>query len=116
MSWQFKKQTSVAIYTCEAEYVAAGSCCSQVLWIQQLRDYGLNFSHTPIMIDNQSTISITNNLVKHSKMKHVEIRHHFICDCAEKQMIKLVKVPTENNLADLYIRLSIDLGSSCWFN
>ena len=105
MSWQCKKQTSVAISTCEAEYVAAGSCCSQVLWIQQqLRDYSLNFSHTPIMIDNQSTISITNNPDKHSKTKHIEIRHHFIRDCAEKQHIKLVKVPTENNLADLYTK------------
>ena len=56
------------------------------------------------MIDNQSTISITNNLVKHSKMKHIEIRHHFIRDCAEKRLIKLVKVSTENNLANLYTK------------
>ena len=105
VSWQCKKQTSVAISTCEAEYVAAGSCCSQVLWIQQqLQDYGLNFTHTPIRIDNQSTISITNNPVKHSKTKHIEIRHHFIRDCAEKKLIKLVKVPTENNLADLFTK------------
>ncbi|KAD7116948.1 hypothetical protein E3N88_04216 [Mikania micrantha] len=41
VSWQCKKQTSVATSTCEAEYVAAASCCSQVLWIQQqMRDYG----------------------------------------------------------------------------
>ena len=37
-------------------------------------------------------------------MKQIEIRHHFICDCAEKQLIKLVKVPTENNLADMYTK------------
>ena len=85
VSKQCKKQTSFAISTSEAEYMAAGSCCSQVLWIQQqLRDYGLNFTHTPIMIDNQSTMSITNNHVKNSKTKHIEIRHHFIRDCAEK--------------------------------
>ena len=35
VSWQCKKQSSVAISTCEAEYVSASSCCSQVLWIQQ---------------------------------------------------------------------------------
>ena len=33
VSWQCKKQTSVAVSSCEAEYVVAGSCCSQVLWI-----------------------------------------------------------------------------------
>ncbi|KAK9073828.1 hypothetical protein SSX86_006422 [Deinandra increscens subsp. villosa] len=42
VSWQCKKQTSVATSTAEAEYVAASSCCSQVLWIQQqLRDYDM---------------------------------------------------------------------------
>ena len=56
------------------------------------------------MIDNQFTISTTNNPVKNSKTKHIEIIHHFISDCVEKQMIKLVKVPTENNLADMYTK------------
>nr|GEU67190.1 protein FAR1-related sequence 5-like [Tanacetum cinerariifolium] len=41
ISWQCKKQTLVANSTIEAQYVAALSCCGQVLWIQnQLLDYG----------------------------------------------------------------------------
>nr|GEW08150.1 hypothetical protein [Tanacetum cinerariifolium] len=43
ISWQCKKQTVVATFTIEAEYVAAASCCGQVLWIQnQLLDYGIS--------------------------------------------------------------------------
>ena len=105
MSWQCKKQSCVSTSTCEAEYIAAGSCCSQVLWIQQqMRDYGLDFTRTPIMIDNNATISITNNPVNHSRTKHIDIRHHFIRDCAEKRLIELHRVDTEDNLADLYTK------------
>ena len=69
-----------------------------------MRDYGINFFHTPILIDNNAAISITNNPVKHSKTKHIDIRHHFIRDCAEKKLIELQKVGTLDNLADLYTK------------
>ncbi|GKC76101.1 putative ribonuclease H-like domain-containing protein [Tanacetum coccineum] len=102
ISWQCKKQTVVANSITEAEYVAASSCCGQVLWIQnQLLDYGYNFLHTKIFIDNNSTICIIKNLVFHSKTKHIEIRHHFIRDCNEKKLIHMVKIHTDKNVADL---------------
>ncbi|GJX77033.1 putative ribonuclease H-like domain-containing protein [Tanacetum coccineum] len=102
ISWQCKKQTVVATSTTEAEYVAAASCCGQVLWIQnQLLDYGYNFMHTVINIDNNSTICIIENPVQHSKTKHIEIRHHFIRDCNAKKLIQMVKIHTDHNVADL---------------
>ncbi|KAD6454749.1 hypothetical protein E3N88_09455 [Mikania micrantha] len=69
-----------------------------------MKDYGIDLFNTPIQIDNSSAIYISNNPVKHSKTKHIDIRYHFIRDCAEKRLIHLVKVDTENNLADLFTK------------
>ncbi|GJT46150.1 putative ribonuclease H-like domain-containing protein [Tanacetum coccineum] len=106
ISWQCKKQTVVANSTIEAEYVAASSCCGQVLWIQnKLLDYGYNFMHTKIYIDNESTICIVKNHVFHSKPKHIEIRHHFIRYSNEKKLIQMIKIHTDKNVADLLIKV-----------
>ncbi|GKD37132.1 putative ribonuclease H-like domain-containing protein, partial [Tanacetum coccineum] len=102
ISWQSKKQTVVANSTTEAKYVAALSCCGQVLWIQkQLLDYGYNFIHTMINIDNECTICIVKNPVFHLKTKHIETRHHFIRDSNEKKLIQMIKIHTNQNLANL---------------
>ncbi|GJS21626.1 putative ribonuclease H-like domain-containing protein [Tanacetum coccineum] len=102
ISWQCKKQTIVENSTTEAEYVAAANCCGQVLWIHnQMMDYGFNFMNTKIHIDNESTTSVIKNPVAHSKTKHIEIRFHFIRDCYEKRLIKVIKIHTDSNVADL---------------
>ncbi|GJZ66417.1 putative ribonuclease H-like domain-containing protein, partial [Tanacetum coccineum] len=81
ISWQCKRKTIVANSTTEVEYVAAGNCRGQVLWIQnQMLNYGNNFMNTKIQFDNESTICIFKNPVFHSKTKHIEIRHHNVAD------------------------------------
>ncbi|GJW67190.1 putative ribonuclease H-like domain-containing protein [Tanacetum coccineum] len=112
ISWQCKKQTIVATSTTEAEYVAAANCCGQVLWIQnQMLDYGFNFMNTKIYIDNESTICIVKNPVFHSKIKHIAIRHHFIRDAYEKKLIQVLKIHTDDNVANLLTK-AFDVSSS----
>ena len=50
--------------------------------------------------DSQSAIALAKNLVFHSKMKHIEVRYHFIWDVLIDKQIELVKVHTDDNLAD----------------
>ncbi|WVZ58211.1 hypothetical protein U9M48_008499 [Paspalum notatum var. saurae] len=105
VSWSSKKQTSVALSTAEAEYVAAGACCAQLLWMRQtLRDLGCEFSKIPLLCDNESAIKLTNNPVQHACTKHIDIRHHFLRDHEAKGDIAICHVSTENQLADIFTK------------
>ncbi|KAJ9535241.1 LOW QUALITY PROTEIN: hypothetical protein OSB04_un001670 [Centaurea solstitialis] len=105
VSWTSKKQNSVSTSTAEAEYVAAGICCAQVLWLRnQLQDYDIQLSKIPIYCDNTSAIAIANNPVLHSKTKHIEVRYHFIRDHVMNGDIELHFVLTEYQLADLFTK------------
>ncbi|KAJ9567563.1 hypothetical protein OSB04_003529 [Centaurea solstitialis] len=105
VSWASKKQNCVSLSTAEAEYVAAASCCSQIIWMRtQLRDYGFKFDKIPIYCDSKSAIAISCNPVQHTKTKHIDIRYHFIKDHVEKGTIELYFVNTEFQLADLFTK------------
>jgi len=78
ISWHSKKQACVAFSTAEAEYIAAGSCCAQILWLkQQLADFGL---------------------------KHIEIRHHFIRDHVNNGDCEMKFIEIKLQLADIFTK------------
>jgi hypothetical protein len=78
VSWASKKQNSVALSTAEAEYIAAGHCCTQFLWMRQtLIDYGYKLSKVPLLCDNESATRMTDNPFEHSRTKHIDIQYHF---------------------------------------
>ena len=81
VSWLSKKQNSVALSTAEVEYILAGSCCAQLLWMKAtLSDFRIKFKKVPLLCDNESIVKLTNNPVQHSRTKHIDVRHHFIRD------------------------------------
>ncbi|RVX14566.1 Retrovirus-related Pol polyprotein from transposon RE2 [Vitis vinifera] len=97
-----KKQNFVSLSTVEAKYIAAGSCCSQLLWIKQmLRDYGIDQRTMVVFCDNTSAINISKNPVLHSRTKHNDIRHHFIRDLVENKVLSLEYVPIEGQIVDI---------------
>jgi hypothetical protein len=105
VSWASRKQNWVALSTAEAEYIAAGHCCAQLLWMRQtLRDYGYKFSKVPLLCDNESAIRMEDNPVEHSRTKHIDIRYHFLRDHQQKGDIKIVYVSTHNQLADIFTK------------
>ena len=105
ISWASKKQHSVALSTAEAEYVAAGSCGAQVLWVKhQLKDFNVDLSCVPILCDNTSAINLSKNPVQHSRTKHIEIRHHFLRDHVAKKDFELNFIETSKQFADIFTK------------
>ncbi|GKE88093.1 hypothetical protein Tco_1565568 [Tanacetum coccineum] len=77
----------------QALYVVAAGCCASI-----------HYKMVPIFCDNTSAIAISNNLVLHSRTKHIDIRYNFIRDHILKGDIKLHFIPTEYQLADIFTK------------
>jgi hypothetical protein len=99
-----KKQNSVALSMAEAEYVAAGSCCAQLLMRQTLKNYGYTMNHIPLLYDNESAIKIVYNPHEYSRTKHIDIRHHFLRDHIIKGDIIISHVGINDQLADIFTK------------
>ena len=101
-----KKQTSVALSSAEAEYIALASAVQEAIWIRQL---SLDLKHqsskaTVIHEDNQSAIAIAKNPQFHGRAKHIEIKYHFICEHIQKGSVELKYCPTEKMIADIFTK------------
>ena len=68
ISWMSMKQNSMSLSTAEAEYIIAGSCCTQLLWMKKLlHDYGIPQDTMCVFCNNISAINLSKNPVQHSK-------------------------------------------------
>jgi hypothetical protein len=92
VSWSSKKQNSIALSITEAEYIVAGHCRAQLLWMRQT------------LRDNESAIHMADNPVEHSRTKHIDIQYHFLRDHQQRGDIEIAYVNTKNQLADIFTK------------
>ena len=123
VSWMRKKQNSMSLSTVEAEYIVAGSCCAQLLWMKKLlHNYGIPQDTMCVFCDKTSAINLSKNPIQHSKSKYIEIRYHFIQDLVEDKVVYLEFIHTDNQKADIFtkpldgpwfesLRKTIDVGT-----
>lgn len=108
IAWASKRQKSVAMSTCEAEYIAAAEAAKEAIWLRNLLSElnipQISLGPTTLMIDNNAAMKLTKNPEFHARTKHIELRHHFLREQVLEGNINVVRVDTKDNLADIFTK------------
>ena len=88
------------------KYIAALTAETQGVWLARLMEELIGRESDPPMlyVDNKATISLIKNPVLHDRSKHIEIRFHYIRECADRRLIKIDFIRTEEQLGDIFIK------------
>ena len=105
ITWRSKKQTTVALSSTEAEYMALGDAVKELLWLQQLFDsIGFKFDELPTLFeDNEGCKALVEHPVHHNRTKHIDIRHHFLRSHLNVSFT-LNSISTNFMLADIFTK------------
>lgn len=103
ISWKSRKQPTVALSTCEAEYMALATAIQECMYLQQLLKCidTYQYAQTKVFDDNQGAIALARNPVNRQRCKHIDIKYHFIREAVKSGRICLEYCPTDNMVADL---------------
>nr|GEW23764.1 ribonuclease H-like domain, reverse transcriptase, RNA-dependent DNA polymerase [Tanacetum cinerariifolium] len=103
ITWSTQKQGTVALSSCESEFIAATTAATQALWLKRLLSKITVFNEEKITIymDNKSTITLMKNPVFHERSKHIDTKYHFIRECVEKEDLTVKHISEEQQRADI---------------
>lgn len=108
ISWEAKKQKSVALSTMEAEYMAMSEVVKEIIYLRRLLNHmkmsSMVKSATTVFCDNQSAIKLTKNSVYHGRSKHIDIRYHFVREACENGTVKIDYLQTDSMTADIFTK------------
>ncbi|KAJ9541813.1 hypothetical protein OSB04_028319 [Centaurea solstitialis] len=96
-------QDTVALSSCEAEFMAATATACQAIWLQDLLGEIMNKAQEKVVlrVDNKSAIELTKNPVFHGRSKHIHTRFQFIRNCVENKQVEVEYIPGEKEKADI---------------
>ncbi|KAH9786526.1 hypothetical protein KPL71_010287 [Citrus sinensis] len=99
-------QHVVALSTTEAEFTAATEAAKEAIWLKGLiTKLGLKQESVPIFCDSSSALHLCKNPAHHEKIKHIDIKLHFIRNEVSRGVIKMVKIHTDDNPSDMLTKV-----------
>ncbi|XP_076881639.1 secreted RxLR effector protein 161-like [Bidens hawaiensis] len=103
ISWCSQKQCTVALSSCEAEYMVASSAAGQALWLGELLAEltGKKFQEVVLKIDNISAIALVKIPIFHSRSKRIKSRFHYIRECLERKELVVEHISDKKQRADI---------------
>ncbi len=103
ISWESKKQPTVALSTCEAEYIGLAATNQERMYLSQLLNGMDNrmYACKKVNGDNKGAIALSKNPVNRQRSKHIDVKYHFICEALSEGKIDVVYRPSENMVADI---------------
>ena len=106
VSWKSSLQKVVALSSTEAEYMALTEASKEAVWLLGLmNELGFEQETIDIYSDSQSAIALAKNAVHHDRTKHIEIKYHFIRELIYSGLIRVKKIVTETNPADILTKV-----------
>lgn len=105
VSWDSRRQKSVALSTCEAEYMAYSDAVREALFLKGLYE-ALGGKVSPVLIftDSQAAEQLATNPMVTKRSKHIDIRYHFVKEQIEDHNVVLKYLCTEEMLADIFTK------------
>ena len=106
VSYNSKRQPSVALSSTEAEYMAACSATQEAIYLRRLlADLGFEQAGPTVLLeDNQGCIAFSENPLHHKKTKHIDVRYHYTREQVAAGAIRLAFIPTEHQVADMFTK------------
>ncbi|KAG8496506.1 hypothetical protein CXB51_009106 [Gossypium anomalum] len=102
ISWKATLQTTVALSTTEAEYMAITEACKEAIWLKGLfSELNEDLQISTVFCDSQSAIFLTKDQMFHERTKHIDVRYHFVRDIIARGDIVVSKISTHENPADM---------------
>lgn len=98
-----KKQKTVALSTTEAEYMGLSEVAKEAIYLRGLlSELGLTEAmKITVYNDNMSAIKLSKNPGFHGRTKHIDIKHHFVRECVEKEVLSVQHTTTDRMPADI---------------